>query len=68
MEVDVDSGVEPASVRRGAKRTSSMCEERADQTDMEVCTDTTGECCNRDAVDILGWYATVGGIRAQPRQ
>ena len=45
MEVDFDAGVEPALVRRGAK------EERADQTDIEVCPDTTGECCNCDAVD-----------------
>ena len=63
MEVDFDAGVEPASVRRGAKRASSMCEERANQTDMEVCPDTAGECCNRDAVEILSWYATVGGIK-----
>ena len=39
MEVDFDAGV----VRRGAKRVSAMWEERADQTDMEVCLDTAGE-------------------------
>ena len=61
IEVDFDAGVE----RRGAKRVSAMREERADQTDMEVCPDTTGECCNRDAVETLSWYATVGGIRTE---
>ena len=66
-EVDFDAGVEPASVRRGAKRASGMWEERADQTDMEVCPDTAGECCDRDAVETLNWYATVGGIRTEPR-
>ena len=65
MEVDFGAGVEPALVRRGAKRASAMWEERADQTDMEVCPDTTGECCNRDEVRILGWYATVGGIKTE---
>ena len=44
----------------GAKNVSAMWEERADQTDMEVCPHTTGECCNRDAVETLSWYATVG--------
>ena len=39
--------------------------ERADQTDMEVCPDTAGECCNRDLVGILSWYATVGGIKTE---
>ena len=68
MEVYLAAGVEPASVRRGAKRTSSMWVERADQTDMEVCKDTTGKCCNRDAVEILDWCATVGGIRTEPMQ
>ena len=63
MEVDFDAGVEPALVRRGAKRVSAMWEARADQTDMEVCPDTAGECCNRDAVGILSWYATGGGIK-----
>ena len=43
MEVDFDAGVEPVLVRRGAKRASTMWEERADQTDVEVCPDTTGE-------------------------
>ena len=37
-----------------------MWEERANRTDMEVCPDTAGECCNRDAVETLSWYATVG--------
>ena len=41
-----------------------MWEERADQTDVEVCPDT-GECCNRDAVETLSWHATVGGIRTE---
>ena len=65
MEVDFDAGVEPALVRRGAKRISALWEERADQTDMEVCPDTAGECCDRDAVETLSWYATVGGIRTE---
>ena len=65
MEVDFDAGVEPALVRRGAERASAMWKERADQTDMEVCPDTAGECCNRDAVGILSWYATVGGIKTE---
>ena len=65
MEVDFDAGVEPALVRRGAKRASAMWEERADQTDMEVCPDTVGECCNCDAVETFSWYATVGGIRTE---
>ena len=68
MEVDFDAGVEPVLVRRGAKRASAMWEERADQTDMEVCPDTTGECCNCDAVEILSWYATVGGIETEQIQ
>ena len=51
MEVDFDAGVEPALVRRGAKRVSAMWEERADQTS-----------CNLDAVETLSWYATVGKI------
>ena len=42
MEVDFDAGVEPVLVRRGTKRASPMREERADQTDVEVCPDTTG--------------------------
>ena len=54
MEVDFDAGVvEPALVRRGAKRVSAMWEERADQTDMEVCPDTAGEYCDCDAVETL---------------
>ena len=53
MEVDFDAGVEPALVRRGAKRASAMWEERADQTDVEVCPDTVGECCDCDAVETL---------------
>ena len=65
MEVDLDAGVVPASARRSAKRTSSTWVERADQTDMEVCLDTTDECCDCYAVEILGWYATVGGIRTE---
>ena len=65
VEVDFDAGVEPALVRRGAKRASAMWEERTDQTDMEVCPDTAGECCDRDAVETLSWYATVGGIRTE---
>ena len=68
MEVDLDAGVVPASARRGAERASVMWEERADQTDMEVCPDTTGACCNRDAVGILSWYATVGGIETEQTQ
>ena len=32
---------------------------------MEVCPDTAGECCDRDAVETLSWYATVGGIRTE---
>ena len=67
MEMDFGAGVEPALVRRGTKRASSMREQRADQTDMEVCPDTTGECCNRDAV-VLSWYATVGGIKTEQIQ
>ena len=39
----------------------------AEQTDMEVCPDTAGECCNRDAVEALSWYATVGGIKTEMR-
>ena len=58
MEVDFDAGVEPVLVRRGTKRASSMREVRADQTDMEVCPDTAGECCNRDAFETLSWHAT----------
>ena len=50
------------------ERTSLMREEPADQTDMEVCPDNNGECCNCDAVEILGLYATVGGIRTEPIQ
>ena len=65
MEVDFDAGVEPVLVRRGTKRSGSMREERADQTDMEVCPDTTGECCNRDAVETMRWHATVGGIKTE---
>ena len=45
-----------------------MREERADQTDMEVCPHTTGECCNRDAVETLSWHATVGGIKTEQTQ
>ena len=48
---DFDAGVEPALVRRGIKRVRAMWKERADQTDMEVCPDTTGECCNRGEVE-----------------
>ena len=44
------------------QRESVRWEERADQTDMEVCPDTTGECCNRDAVETLSCYSTVVGI------
>ena len=65
MDVDFDAGVQPVLVRRGAKRASTMWEERADQTEMEVCVDITGECCNRDAVDTLSWYATVGRIKTE---
>ena len=50
MEMEFDAGVEPALVRRGAKRVSAMWEERADQTDVSACPDTAGECCDRDAV------------------
>ena len=65
MEVDFDAGVEPALVRRGAERASAMWEDRADQTDMEVCPDTAGEYCDCDAVETLSWYAAVGGIRTE---
>ena len=68
IEVDFDSGVEPVLVRRGRKRASSKREESADRTDMEVCPDTTGECCNRDAVDTLSWHAIVGGIKTEQIQ
>ena len=68
MEVDFDAGVDPALVRRGAKRASAMWEEGADQTDMEVCPDTAGECCNCDAVEMLSWCATVGGIETEQIQ
>ena len=53
MEVDFDAGVEPVLVRRGTKRASSTRDERADQADVEVSPDTTGECCNRDAVELV---------------
>ena len=49
------------------REASSMREERADQTDMEVCPDTT-ECCNRDAVATVSWHATVGGIKTEEIQ
>ena len=65
MEVGFDAGVEPVLVQRGAERASAVWEERADQTDMVLCPDTTGECCNRDAVGILSCYATVGGIKTE---
>ena len=55
MEVDFDARVEPALVRRGAKRVSAMWEERADHTDMEVCPDTAGEYFDCDAVETLSW-------------
>ena len=64
-EVDFDSGVEPALVRRGAKRVSATWEERADQTHLEVCPDTAGEYCDCDAGETLSWYTTVGGIRTE---
>ena len=32
---------------------------------MEVCPDTAGEYCDRDAVETLSWYATVGEIRTE---
>ena len=64
VEVNLHAGVVPASARRGLKRWV----ERADQNDMEVCLDTTDECCNRDAVGILSWYATVGGIKTEPKR
>ena len=66
MEVYLDVRVEPASVRK--KRTSSMWEERADQIIMEVCLDTTGECCECDAGEVLGRHVTVSGIRSEPTQ
>ena len=44
---------------------SVRCGDRADQIDMEVCPDITGECCNRDAVEALSWYVTPGGIRTE---
>ena len=46
-------------------KVSAMWEERADQICMEVCPNITCECCNRDAVETLSWYATVGGIRTE---
>ena len=61
MEVDFDAGVEPVLMRRGTKRA-------ADQTDMEVCQDTTGECCICDAVETLSWNAIVGGIETEQIQ
>ena len=60
-----DAGVEPVLLRRGTKRASLIREERADQTDMDVCPDTAGECCNRDAVETLSWHATGGGIKTE---
>ena len=39
--------------------------EHADQTNMERCPNTTSECCNRDAVETLSWFATVGKIRTE---
>ena len=68
MEVDLDVGVGPASARRDAKRANSMWEQRADQVDMEVCLDSTGECCECDAGEVLNRNATVAGIRSQPTQ
>ena len=65
MEVDFDAGVEPALVRRGAKRVSAMWEERAGQTDIGVCRDTAGKCCDCDAVETLSWFSTVGGTRTE---
>ena len=44
-----------------------MREERADRTDMVVRPDTTGECRNRDAVEILSWYVT-GGEQIQVQE
>ena len=54
-----------ALVRKGAKRISAMWEERADQTDMEICPNTAGECCDCDAVETLSLYTTVGGTRTE---
>ena len=64
-EVDFDAGVEPALVRRGANRVSALWEERADQTDMEVCPDTAGGYCDCDKVGTLSCCETVGGIRTE---
>ena len=66
LQSDVEVG--PASVQRDAKRTSSMCEEPADQPGMEACLDTAGECCDCDAGEVLGWNAKVDGIRSEPTQ
>ena len=65
MEVDFDAGVGPELVRRFAMRASAMWEERAGQTDMEVCPDTAGEYCDRGTVGTLSWHATVGKIRTE---
>ena len=64
-DVVFGAGVEPALVRRGAKRVSAMWEKRVDQTNTEICPDTAGECCDRDAVETLSCYATVGKIRTE---
>ena len=40
--------VVPASVRRVQREPVRLWAERADQTDMEVCSDTTDECCDCD--------------------
>ena len=45
-----------------------MREKRADQTDMGLCPDTIGECCNREAAETLSWHATVGGIKTEQIQ
>ena len=58
----------PASAQRNAKRTSSMCEERANQPGMEACLDTAGECCDCDAGEVLGQNVTVAGIRSDTTQ
>ena len=38
---------------KGCKESQCDVGERTDQTDIEVCPDTTGEWCNRDAVETL---------------
>ena len=45
-----------------------MWEEGADEINMKVCLDTSCECCECDAGEVLGWNATVASIRSEPTQ